>query len=45
MEAEYLYFCQYCTQYTTSEFQCPHCGDYKGLVKLGLANQLDEDEL
>jgi RNA polymerase subunit RPABC4/transcription elongation factor Spt4 len=28
------YFCQYCSKFTNSEFVCPHCGDYKGLIKV-----------
>jgi DNA-directed RNA polymerase subunit RPC12/RpoP len=34
MEEVYEYFCQYCSEFVRSEFQCPHCGEYKGLIKV-----------
>jgi predicted RNA-binding protein with PUA domain len=34
MDEAYLYFCQYCNLFARSEFACPHCGEYKGLVKV-----------
>lgn len=30
----YEYFCQYCSEFTNTEFACPHCNEYKGLIKV-----------
>lgn len=43
MEETYEYYCQFCSQFTNAEFACPHCGEYKGLVKVGPA-QTNEEE-
>jgi hypothetical protein len=34
MEIVYEYYCQYCSEFTRAEFACPHCGEYKGLIKV-----------
>ena len=43
MTEVYEYYCQYCSEFTNTEFACPGCGEYKGLIKVSESPELLEN--
>ena len=40
MDAVYEYYCTFCLRFTNSEFVCPSCNEYKGMVKVSENQEL-----
>jgi hypothetical protein len=42
MTEQYPYYCQYCSQFVSTQFVCPLCNEYKGLIKVSENPELIE---